>query len=88
MVGVEAPLFGPGVGLKAMGRIRALPCSRKKKKISDLLFMMNGHEIKADSRAKKVKGNAKTLSSALSDDASKMLLGMFILLETNLERNS
>ena len=25
LVGVDAPLFGPGVGLKAMGRIRALP---------------------------------------------------------------
>lgn len=25
LVGVEAPLFGPGVGLKAMGLMRALP---------------------------------------------------------------
>ena len=29
LVGVEAPLLGPGVGLNAMGLIRAFPCNRK-----------------------------------------------------------
>lgn len=51
-VGVEAPLFGPGVGLKAMGLMRALPWKKE-------TLMMNGHEIKADMHAKKVRGNAK-----------------------------
>ena len=29
LVGVEAPLLGPGVGLNAMGLIRAFPCKKQ-----------------------------------------------------------